>query len=139
MRTLHRHAGALLGPAALLALACGVTVAAQRRRPAVDVVIPLGLPAPSTLPSVERFEWLVTGGSALLRVHTVDALEPAKAVLVVDRGAEMDLVTPLSTPMTGGALGFSCSREVLEGATSFWLQLDGATASLPAPAIRSLQ
>jgi hypothetical protein len=139
MPALHRHAGALLGPVALLALACGVTVAAQRRRTAVEVVIPLGLPAPSMLPSVERFEWLVTGESALLRVHTVDAVEPKTAVLVVDRGNEMDLVTPITTPMSGGALGFACSRGVLEGATSFWLQLDGATASLPAPAIRSLQ
>jgi hypothetical protein len=166
--SLTRQAGAMIVPVALLALACGVHVASQRRRrfarasvhgpgaeqlalpavieipaepvafaaaePVVDVDVPR-----AGLPAVEHFEAIEAGRSALLRIRTARAADPSGAVLVVDRGDEMDLLTALPTAMADGALGFACDRLLLDGDPTFWLQLEGGTVALPAPATRTLR
>src|SRR3954462_3244175 len=116
--TFMRHTGAVIAPMALLALACGVTLVAQRRRRAVELTVqetapaaspspaPAPAPAPAAAavgdPAIERFSIIEAGSSALLRVHATGIAKPAESVLVVDSGEQIELLTALPTPMAKG-------------------------------------
>jgi len=100
------------------------------------------LPAPeSTLqrPSVERFESIAAGDAVLLRLITRPVIAPECALLLVDHGDEIDVLDPLPSSMTGGALGFACERRTLEAQPAFWLQSGRLSLALPGPAPRALE
>jgi hypothetical protein len=127
-------ARALFLPAMLMAI-FAATLAATRRRTVIAVAEPAPqLPAP--LPTVDRFEIIEAGSSALLRVHAEPPADPRSAVLVLDRGDAMDLVSALPSKLVGGALGFACDLALLDGAPDFWLQVGSGTVALGTPVAR---
>jgi hypothetical protein len=123
--SLPRQAATLLAPVALLALACGVHLASHHRgRP----------PHAEPVPAVDSFELTAAGGSALLRL-AVDGIQDAGgAVLVIDRGAEIDVLKALP----GRALAFACDRSLLDGEPAYRLEAGGRSITLPRPAERIL-
>jgi hypothetical protein len=96
------------------------------------------VPPPPGCTAIALFEYVAAGGSTLLRVGATPAPEAGTALLVIDHGEEIELLTPLPSTRKGGALGFACESRLLEGTPSFWLQLDGLRLGLAAPAARVL-
>ena len=82
-----------------------------------------------------RFEAIQAGASVLLRLHAHAAA--ADAVLVVDRGHEVELVRALPEPPSSGALGFVCDVASVAPGASFWLQVDDRVLPLPHPVQRA--
>jgi hypothetical protein len=125
---------------ALLLLVIAATLASLTRRRHVLALTQGEAPEPGRLKAdfVEDFEGIVAGRSALLRVHASSGIDRKDAVLVVERGDELNLLSPIPNPMSGGAIGFACAGDLIDDDTDFWLQTSGATYALGAPRLRTL-
>jgi hypothetical protein len=125
---------------ALLLLVVAATLASLTRRRHVLALQPGEAPEPGPLSAdfVDDFEGIVAGRSALLRVHAGSGVDRRDAVLVVERGDELNLLRPIPSPMSGGSIGFACAGDLIDDDTDFWLQTSGATYALGAPRLRTL-